>query len=165
MLKLVALALAAAASLSPALAARDPADCEVCISALGDIVKGLPAPAPKLELVAIEEAVGKFCEKPGTEKLEKLVSGRGGARGRRRCPSLADPLLRFRPVRAPAPPAPVLLHRPDQAGALDAAQERRARQRRVPEAQEEERGDLRPSYGCAPDQPALPRLPATPQGS
>jgi hypothetical protein len=73
-LALAAAALLAALALLPAavLAARDPADCEVCLAALGDVVAKLPQPAPKLSLVAIEEAVGAYCEKPPTEKHAKL---------------------------------------------------------------------------------------------
>ena len=69
----LALALAVALARAPlALAARDAADCEVCVAALKDVVGALPAPPPKLSLVEIEEAVGRYCEKPPTEKHEKL---------------------------------------------------------------------------------------------
>ena len=69
-----AAALLALLALLPAavLGARDPADCEVCLAALGDVVAKLPKPAPQLSLVAIEEAVGAYCEKPPTEKHAKL---------------------------------------------------------------------------------------------
>jgi len=65
---LALLALAAPA----ALAARDPADCEVCVAALKDVVGALPQAPPKLSLVEIEEAVGRYCEKPPSEKHAKL---------------------------------------------------------------------------------------------
>lgn len=55
-------------------AARDPNECEVCISALTSITKTFKSPAPKMTLVEIEEAVGAYCEKPPSEKFEKLVS-------------------------------------------------------------------------------------------
>ena len=62
-------------SLAPAaLAARDPNECEVCISALTTVTKAFKTPAPKMTLVEIEEAVGKYCDKPPTEKEAKLVS-------------------------------------------------------------------------------------------
>jgi len=54
--------------------ARDPNECEVCISALTTITKTFKTPAPKMTLVEIEEAVGAYCEKPPSEKFEKLVS-------------------------------------------------------------------------------------------
>ena len=70
---LLALAAALALALLPAArAARDAADCEVCIAALKDVVGGLPKPAPQLSLVDIEAAVGAYCEKPPTEKHAKL---------------------------------------------------------------------------------------------
>ena len=56
------------------IAARDPNECEVCISALTTITKTFKTPAPKMTLVEIEEAVGSYCEKPPSEKFEKLVS-------------------------------------------------------------------------------------------
>jgi hypothetical protein len=54
--------------------ARDPNDCEVCVSALETVVKTFKTPAPKMTLVEIEEAVGAYCEKPPSEKFAKLVS-------------------------------------------------------------------------------------------
>jgi hypothetical protein len=74
-------------SLAPAaLAARDPNECEVCISTLTTVTKAFKTPAPKMTLVEIEEAVGKYCDKPPTEKEAKLVSAfvrRGAAAARR----------------------------------------------------------------------------------
>ena len=52
------------------IAARDPNECEVCISALTTITKTFKTPAPKMTLVEIEEAVGSYCEKPPSEKFE-----------------------------------------------------------------------------------------------
>lgn len=54
--------------------ARDPNECEVCVSALETVVKTFKTPAPKMTLVEIEEAVGAYCEKPPSEKFAKLVS-------------------------------------------------------------------------------------------
>lgn len=63
---LVALLIAAAVSLASAL--KD-GDCEVCIQALTSIESTIKS---KKELVGIEDAIGRFCDKATGEKEKKL---------------------------------------------------------------------------------------------
>ena len=63
---LVALLIAAAVSLASAL--KD-GDCEVCIQALTAIESTIKS---KKELVGIEDAIGRFCDKATGEKEKKL---------------------------------------------------------------------------------------------
>lgn len=58
--------------LSVALAAKDPADCEVCIKALNDISAKLTPADLQKDLPSIEANIGKYCAKPPGEKEGKL---------------------------------------------------------------------------------------------
>lgn len=55
------------------LAKPDPADCEVCKKVVEE-VRGKLSDADKKDLVKVENAFGKFCEKVKNEKESKLVS-------------------------------------------------------------------------------------------
>lgn len=73
-------------------AARDPAECEVCIKVLNDVAAKLK-PEDKRDIVRIEEKIAAHCAKPGNEKEGRLVSvGRCAASPPLPPPSqLADP--------------------------------------------------------------------------
>ena len=59
--------------------AKDPLDCEVCHAAIKAIRDSAKAAGAK-DLVAIEAHVDKYCDKPPTEKEDKLVRARRARR-------------------------------------------------------------------------------------
>lgn len=101
--------------------AKDPLDCEVCHAAIKSIRESAKASGAK-DLVAIEAHVDKYCDKPPTEKEDKLVRARRARRAWRLVRARAlDIIINFSfsshsPPRARA----VLLHRAHQARAVDA---------------------------------------------
>lgn len=79
-MRAAAVALCALAVLSrTAEAARDPAECEVCVKVVNDVAATLK-PADKKDIVRIEEKISAYCAKPPTEKDGRLVRARSERR-------------------------------------------------------------------------------------